>query len=133
MVKNLNTILISIIGSLIIAIIQSDKIIYVIFAASLIFVFINIIPGSKDKIKIKSLKQDFFNLPYKVIFEAENISNMPNSIRKTIDINCLTIPINRTLLYGQKHKCNFTIKGDDRSIEPHKTKAFEAVTADEYS
>lgn len=93
MVKNLNTILISIIGSLIIAKIQPDIVIYVIIIASLVLVLINIHFGSKDRIKIKSLRQDFFNPPYKVIFEAENISDRPNSIRKAIDMKCLTIPM----------------------------------------
>jgi len=133
MLKNLNMILISIIGSLIIAKIQPDMVIYAIIIAFLVLVLINILFGSRDRIKIKPLKQDFFKLPYKMIIEAENISDRPNSIRKTIIMNCLIIPTKKTLFYGEKHKCTFTIKGNDRSIEPHKTRVFEAVTTDEYS
>lgn len=132
MVKNLNTILISIIGSLIIAKIQPEIVIYAIIVAIIILVSINIILGSKDRIKISLLKQDFFNHPYKVIFKAENISDRLNSIKENINMNCLTIPLKKTLFFGEKHKCTFKIKKNDRSVEPHKTKVFEAVTTENY-
>ncbi len=132
MIKNLNTILISIIGSLIIAKIQPNIVIYAIIIAILILVSINILFGSKDRVKIRMLKQAFFNLPYKVIFEAENISDQPNSLKNSVSMNCLTIPMKKTLFYGERRTCTFNIKGNDRSIEPHKTKVFEAFTTENH-
>ena len=133
MVKNINTILVSIIAGLIIAKIQPDIVIYVIVALIIILLLINIFWGPKDRIKIKSLKPDFFNHPYKLIFEAENISDKPNSIKKSVSMKCLIIPLHKTFLFGEKRKSTFIIQGDDRSIDPHKEKVFEAITTDEYS
>ena len=133
MVKNLNTILVSIIAGLVIAKIQPNIVIYVIITLFIILILINIFFGPKDRIIIKSLKQDFFNHPYKLIFQAENISDKPNSIKKIVSMKCLTIPLHKSMLYGEKRKCTFSIKGNDRSIDPHKTKVFEAFTTDEYS
>ena len=59
MVKNINTILVSIIAGLIIAKIQPDIVIYVIVALIIILLLINIFWGPKDRIKIKSLKKFF--------------------------------------------------------------------------
>ena len=126
MIKNLNTILICIIGSLIIAKIQPNIVIYVIIIATFILIMTNIIFGSKDRVKIRMLKQNFFESPYKIIFEAENISEQPNALKNYVSMSCLTIPMKKTMFYGEKRKCIFKIKGNDRSIEPHKTKVFEA-------
>lgn len=129
MIKNLNTILISVIGSLIVAKIQPGIIIYVIVAAFIILILLNTFFGSRDRVRIRSVKQNLFNLPYSLKFEAENISDRPNSLKKTINLSCLVILTkNKAILFGENFKYTFAIKGNDRTLEPHKSKIFEAIT-----
>lgn len=133
MLKSLNGYLVTIITGLTIAGITgsfgSVKIGLVIGIFVLAFLFLNVVMYFRNRIRIKIIKQNFADLPYTIIFEAQNLGDKTNSLDDKIYFKCL-FPTERkwNSINGQSFKCVFRLKNSDRSLEPHKPIKFTAIT-----
>lgn len=133
MIRNINSLFLSVIGSLVVAVISSqlapDIIAYIIYTAVFIFLFVNLIGYFRKRIKISIIKQRFGDLPYNIIFEALNLGEKPNSLGKRIILKWLLPTIKRQgFLNGKRFHCIFYLRDDDRLLEPHRPKVFTATT-----
>ncbi len=128
--KNLENLLLSVIGGLIVCEIirQYEPLVgYMIYAGILILLSINIIIYFKNRINIKIIKQNFTQHPYSIKFEATNLADTPNSLAEKIIFKCLLPGIkNSKFPNGQKYNCEFRINSPDRLLEPHKPKIITA-------
>jgi hypothetical protein len=133
MIKSINGLIFASVGGLLIAVITSSfgpKIIGIIifiliFIASLLHIFVYI----RNRIKIKIIKQNFFNEPYFVKYEAINLGEKPNSLQEKVYLKSLLPNIDKgSLKNPEPYECTFHIKDIDRVLEPHKPKIFTAYT-----
>jgi hypothetical protein len=133
MIRSLNSFLLTVIGGLIVAAVSTkfnQKLVtYIICLGVFAFTLLHIITYFKNRIRIKIIKQNFFEAPYSVIFEALNLGEKPNSIEEKIYFKCLLPTVRRWWFRnGQPYKCEFYLKGTDRLLEPHNPKIFTAIS-----
>lgn len=135
MIKSFNGLVIALVSGLAIVVISSGfgpKIIgLIIFILIILAILLHVLVYLRNRIKIKIIKQNFFNQPYSIKFEALNLGEKPNSLGNKIYFKCLLPTIKKgKLINGEPYKFFFYLKDADRFLEPHKPKIFTAYTED---
>jgi hypothetical protein len=104
---------------------------YIIYVGIPFLLLLNIYIYWKTRIVVKIIRQDFFQSPYSLQFEAINLGEKKNSLEEYIDL-CCVVPtdVKKFPLYGIKHKCKFQIPLDQRLLEPHKPEKITATCDD---
>jgi len=133
MIKSFNGLIFALVSGLAIAVISSSfgtKIIgLIIFVLIILAILLYVLVYLRNRIKIKIIKQNFFNPPYSIKFEALNLGEKPNSLEDKIYFKCLLPTIRKgKLKNGEPYECLFYLKDTDRFLEPHKPKIFTAYT-----
>ena len=133
MIKSFNGLIFALVVGLSIAVVSSSfgpKIIgLIIFILIIIAILLHVVVYLRNRIRIKIIKQNFFNTPYFIKFEAINLSERPNSLEEKVYFKSLLPNIRKgKLKNGEPYKCSFYLKDIDRMLEPHKPKIFTAYT-----
>jgi hypothetical protein len=133
MIKSFNGLIFALVGGLSIAVVSTSfgpKIIGLIIFILIIFaILLHVVVYLRNRIRIKIIKQNLFNTPYSIKFEAINLSERPNSLGEKIYFKSLLPNIRKgKLKNGEPYKCSFYLKDIDRLLEPHKPKIFTAYT-----
>ena len=100
---------------------------YIIYSCIFLVVCLTIYIYWVNRIKIEITRQSLDDIPYSVNFTATNMGEHRNSLDEKVILTCLMVPLRRTILYSKKRKFTFFIDIDDRSLEPHIPKKFQAL------
>ena len=128
--KNLLTLLFSIVGGLIVSeIIRQYEpwIGYFLYSGIFLAFCVNAYIYWRNRIKIEITRQNLHDFPYSINFTATNMSELRNSLDEKIVLECLIISLNKVFPNGKKHKHLFYINAENFSLEPHIKKSFKAM------
>ena len=128
--KNLQTLLLGIVGGLIVSeIIRQYEpwIGYFLYGGIFLAFCVNAYIYWRNRIKIEITRQNLHDFPYSINFTAINMSESRNSLDEKIILDCLIISLNKAFPNGKKHKHLFYINDKNLSLEPHIKRDFKAV------
>ena len=132
--KSLQNLLISIfVGLFVSEIVRQYEpwIAYLIYLSLIVIVCLNIYIYYRNRIRIEITRQNLHDFPYSINFTATNMGEHRNSLNEKVILKCLMVSKKKTLLYSEKYKFTFYINVDDRSLDPHKPKNFQAISKTE--